>query len=48
VANYWLSELGSLGMDLFYGQTGTVTIRIWQSGLHESCRNLSEISTKKE
>jgi len=48
VANYWHSGLGGLGIDLFSGRNGIVPIRIWQSGLHESCRNMSPISTKKK
>jgi len=48
VANYWLSGLGGLGMDLFSRCNGIATIRIHQSGIHEHYRNLSQISTKKE
>jgi hypothetical protein len=48
VINYWISGLGGLDMDLFSGQNDISTIRIWHSGLHESCRNLSHLSTKRE
>jgi len=47
VINYWLSGLGGLGMDLFSGRNGIVPIRICHSGLHERCRNLSQLSTKR-
>ena len=47
MVNYWLSGLGGLGIDLFYGQNDTVLIRIWQRSLHESYRHLSQLSTQR-
>jgi len=31
-----------------FGQNGIAKIRIWKSGLYESCRNLSQFSTKRK
>jgi len=35
-------------MDLFSGRNDISTIRIWQSDLNESCRNMYQISTKRK